>query len=109
MTTDREDEQPRRLHWVPLSVSSTRDDADTPGHGERSRHPLHVGLDRRHPLWDAEGLLPEEPEWLRTELSLSDELIDALVTWGRDMTSVPVAPDEEPTPAAKRMYRELDS
>ena len=39
----------------------------------------------RIPLWDAEGLLPEEPEWLREALGLSDLLIEDLRRWGLDM------------------------
>jgi hypothetical protein len=37
------------------------------------------------PMWDAEGQLPEEPEWLRTSLGLSDGLIDAVIDEGREM------------------------
>ena len=37
------------------------------------------------PLWDAGGLLPEEPEWLRAALGLSDALIGDLTRWGHDM------------------------
>lgn len=39
----------------------------------------------RIPLWDAEGLLPEEPEWLRMALGLSDGLTNDLRRWGLDM------------------------
>jgi hypothetical protein len=37
------------------------------------------------PLWDEHALLPEEPEWLRRVLHLSDVLIDELTRWGRAM------------------------
>ena len=37
------------------------------------------------PLWAEGGHLPEDPEWLTTELGLSDALIAALSQWGRDM------------------------
>jgi hypothetical protein len=33
------------------------------------------------PLWDEEGLLPDEPEWLERELGLSRTLIADLVAW----------------------------
>ena len=36
------------------------------------------------PLWDDEGLLPDDPEWLRRALGLSDELIRDMDRWGRD-------------------------
>lgn len=39
------------------------------------------------PLWNA-GLLPEEPEWLRTTLGLSDELIRGLTSWGNAMCAL---------------------
>ncbi len=42
----------------------------------------------RVPLWDADGLLPEEPEWLRETLGLSDPLIEDLTRWGRDMEAL---------------------
>ncbi len=35
------------------------------------------------PLWDAHALLPDEPEWLRRVLRLSDTLIDELTRWAR--------------------------
>lgn len=34
------------------------------------------------PLWDADGLLPDDPEWLRAALGLSDGLIADLTAWG---------------------------
>ena len=37
------------------------------------------------PLWGDEGLLPDDPEWLRQALSLSDPLIADLLAWVRDM------------------------
>jgi hypothetical protein len=60
------------------------------------------------PLWEDGLLLPDDPEWLQAEFGISDGLIEALSRWGRDMNSVPGAPDEEPTESAKQMYRELD-
>jgi hypothetical protein len=37
------------------------------------------------PLWGDEGLLPNDPEWLRRALGLSDSLITDLLAWVRDM------------------------
>lgn len=34
------------------------------------------------PLWDADALLPDEPQWLRQALQLSDSLIEDLTRWG---------------------------
>ncbi len=36
------------------------------------------------PLWDAEGLLPEEPTWLNQALGLSAELVGDIAAWGED-------------------------
>ena len=71
------------------------------------------------PLWDAEGLLPEEPEWLRAALGLSDALIDDLTRWGNDMNALDVAAlssssqyealDVRARALAERLQRELSS
>lgn len=37
------------------------------------------------PLWGDEGLLPNDPRWLRQALGLSDPLIADLLEWVRDM------------------------
>ena len=58
----------------------------------------------RIPLWDAEGLLPEEPEWLRDALNLSQRLIDDLSRWGFDMIELDAAPGRRPREA----YEALD-
>lgn len=42
----------------------------------------------RVPLWDEEGLLPDDPDWLRRVLGLSDALIEDLTRWGLDMTEM---------------------
>jgi hypothetical protein len=44
------------------------------------------------PLWDEDGLFPDEREWLRRVLHLSDGLIDELIRWGEAME----ARDREP-------------
>lgn len=36
------------------------------------------------PLWDDEGLLPEEPEWLNRALGLSRRLVEDIAAWGND-------------------------
>jgi len=58
------------------------------------------------PLWtDAEGLLPEEPEWLRRVLGLSDPLIADLTAWGRAMFRL----DAHPRLRTAAAYRALDA
>ena len=37
------------------------------------------------PLWVDEGLLPDDPEWLRQALGLSESLIRDLLAWVRGM------------------------
>jgi len=37
------------------------------------------------PLWGEEGLLPDDPDWLREALGVSDALIADLLAWVRDM------------------------
>ena len=58
----------------------------------------------RIPLWDAEGLLPEEPEWLRQALGLSDLLVEDLRRWGLDMGGL----DSAPSRRTKDAYEALD-
>lgn len=55
------------------------------------------------PLWDAQGLLPEEPEELKAALGLSDSLIADLTRWGHDMNALDSAPR-----ASKSQYEALD-
>lgn len=58
----------------------------------------------RIPLWDAEGLLPEEGEWLREALRLSDRLIEDLRRWGLDMDAI----DATPSGRTTKGYEALD-
>jgi hypothetical protein len=37
------------------------------------------------PLWTDDGLVPDDPEWLRQALGLSDALIARLTRWGEAM------------------------
>ena len=57
------------------------------------------------PLWtDGDGLLPDEPEWLRRALGLSDSLIDDLSEWGNAMDNL----DANPPLRTEQAYRDLD-
>lgn len=58
----------------------------------------------RVPLWDGGGLLPEEPEWLRSALGLSDALSRDLREWGNDMETL----DANPPLRTEQAYRDLD-
>lgn len=54
--------------------------------GHRIRLMWDYGV--RVPLWDDHGHLPEEPEWLREVLGLSDGLAGALREWGEAMNDL---------------------
>jgi hypothetical protein len=56
------------------------------------------------PLWSEEGLLPEDPEWLRDALGLSDPLIRDLSAWGRAMNAL----DGDPRLRSNQAHAELD-
>lgn len=62
------------------------------------------------PLWDREGLLPDEPEWLHSALGLSEDLIQALTAWGHDMNSADGTPWKRRSKVEwEQAYRELDA
>ncbi|MCY7396345.1 MAG: hypothetical protein LH468_09390 [Nocardioides sp.] len=56
------------------------------------------------PLWDGNGPVPEEPEWLRSALGLSDVLIDDLRRWGTATQHL----DANPPLRTEQAYRDLD-
>lgn len=61
------------------------------------------------PLWDREGLLPDDPRWLRKTLGLSEHLIRALSAWGKDMNSADGTPWAQRSKGEREQaYRELD-
>ena len=49
-------------------------------------------------------MLPEEPDWLRTALGVSDPLIHDLGAWGNDMETL----DANPPLRTEQAYRDLD-
>lgn len=57
----------------------------------------------RVPLWDAEGLLSDEPDWLRKALGLSDSLIGDLTRWGLDMEDLDAVPIRRTTEACEAL------
>lgn len=56
------------------------------------------------PLWDGDGLVPEEPQWLRRALGLSHSLIRDLSEWGNAMQNL----DANPPLRTERAYDDLD-
>lgn len=61
------------------------------------------------PLWDAAGLLPEEPERLRAVLGLSGPLIHELSRWGNEMNHLDAAGNRLSREGLEPAYGELDS
>jgi len=56
------------------------------------------------PLWDGNGLVPQEPKWLHNALGLSDALIRDLRDWGTDMDHL----DTNPPLRTENAYLDLD-
>lgn len=55
------------------------------------------------PLWN-DGLLPDDPDWLRRALGLSDSMIERLTRWGEAMNAQDALPD--PASPERRAARE---
>lgn len=55
------------------------------------------------PLWDGDGLVPDEPEWLERALGLSERLIADLSAWGNEMN------DLDATRGTRRAYDRMDT
>ena len=97
---------PDGAYWSAEQPAGTDDEDEPADHtvsGSVIRFMWDYGV--RVPLWDAEGLLPEDPGWLREALGLSDALIEDLGSWGRDMESLDAAPGRRTVSA----YETLDT
>jgi hypothetical protein len=98
-------DHPHGAYWsaVPLHSDDDSDAADaTSASGSVIRLMWDYGV--RVPLWDAEGLLPEEPGWLRVALGLSDPLVEDLRRWGLDMEEL----DANQEKRTEEAYADLD-
>jgi len=85
-----------RGHWSAEPPPSPGDeDADHKVRGDVIRVAWDYGV--LVPLWDQDGLLPEEPEWLRRALGISDALIRDLFEWGQDMNELDASGDPSET------------
>ena len=77
---------PHGAYWSALHRDRSVEDDDEAGdftvEGTKLRIMWGEGAG---PLWGDEGLLPDDPEWLRQALGLSDSLIAELLAWVRDM------------------------
>lgn len=56
------------------------------------------------PLWDAEGLLPDDRDWLTAALGLDAVLVDELRAWGEAMAHL----DADPRLGTPKAFRDLD-
>ena len=56
------------------------------------------------PLWDAEGLLPDDHAWLGSALGVQGGLVDDLRAWGAAMQHL----DANPRLGTPKAFRDLD-
>ncbi|WP_162794485.1 hypothetical protein [Nocardioides houyundeii] len=103
---------PNGAYWSAVRVEPVtegeEDDYDVPPIGDV----IHFMWDYtvNVPLWDAEGLLPEEPEWLRRQLGLGNKLIEALTDWGSRMNHLDGTPWGQKSDAEwEQAYRDMDA
>ena len=78
---------PHGAYWsalAPEGATFSDDEEDFVVEGSE----LRVMWDEGGPLWGEDGLLPDEPEWLRRALALSDSLVIDLLAWLSDMTTL---------------------
>ncbi len=79
-------DHPNGAYWSAFRPDGSADDdaeaEDFTVEGTRLRIMWDEGAG---PLWGDEGLLPDDPDWLRHALGLSDSLIADLLAWVRDM------------------------
>ena len=127
MTTRDDPPPPVHLGDYPHGAYWSAERDDSAPEGEPTDHSVHGAVIRvmwdygvRVPLWDEEGHLPEEPEWLRGALGLTDTLIEDLRGWGHDMLDLDAAPgrrteetyaalDVRGRELAQRLQREVGS
>jgi hypothetical protein len=78
---------PHGAYWSAVlpEVSVDGDPSSDDGFDVRGTYLKIMWDEGAGPLWGAEGLLPDEPDWLRRALDLSDSLIVDLLEWVRAM------------------------
>jgi hypothetical protein len=97
---------PHGAYWSAERHAATDDEDEPAGHtvsGSVIRFMWDYGV--LIPLWDATGLLPDDFEWLREALGLSDPLIEDLSRWGLDMDALDAAPSRR----TREAYEALDA
>lgn len=104
-SADASRDYPRGAYWS--AERRDRAEEDQPAAFSVSGSVLRMMWDYgvRVPLWDADGLLPEEADWLRQALGLSDALIEDLTCWSGDMEGLDAVPSRRTSDA----YDALDT
>lgn len=102
---------PHGAYWsaIPVEGSTADDEPDYTVDGTALRVMWDTGAG---PLWsDGDGLLPDEPEWLKKALDLSDPLIADLLAWQHNMNKArhPPTPhlDQEAEALVERLRTEV--
>jgi len=105
---------PHGLHWAAYRSGAVVDDSteaeDFTVEGTRLRVMWDEGAG---PLWSDDGLLPDDAEWLKRALGLSDSLIADLLGWLHDMDTAqrhhqsPPSLDERAEHLAGRVQAEV--
>lgn len=77
---------PRGAYWSAVGPESPEDNEDT---YSVEGFDLRIMWDEgAGPLWTTEdGLLPDDPEWMKSALGLSDSLVADLLRWLHDMNA----------------------
>lgn len=76
-------DHPHGGHWSTVAHEGTGDSEDDYSvEGSDLRIMWDEGAG---PLWSEDGLLPDDPEWIKRALGLSDSLVTDLLAWLRDM------------------------
>jgi len=79
-------DHPNGVHWSAVRPDASVDDDAEADDFSVEGTTLRVMWDEgAGPLWGEEGLLPDDPAWLRLALGLSGVLVADLLAWMRDM------------------------
>jgi len=82
-----EQDESRTVGWFafgPAGYREVGDDDDAYGSVSGTRIRLMCDHGVAMPLWDEDGLLPEDTDWIERELGLSRSLIADLTAWAAD-------------------------
>lgn len=92
---------------LPWTAADERAERARPVHGRLLRFMWDYGV--RMPLWDDEGLLPEDDDWLRESLGVDRDLIRALRRWSLEMIEIDAAEPSDDSEERTRRYEQMDA